>query len=105
MEDSPFKPDVVQDKVVLITGGGTGIGYGIAECFGRHGAKVSIMGRRRQVLDDAVAQLSAIGITAMAVVGDVRDSGLCAAAVDETVRSYGRLDVLVNNAAGNFMAS
>lgn len=60
--DSPFKPDVVRGQVALITGGGSGIGFEISSQFGKHGASIAIMGRRKQVLDDAVSALRSLGI-------------------------------------------
>lgn len=60
--ESPFKPDVVKGKVALITGGGSGIGFEISSQFGKHGASIAIMGRRKQVLDDAVSALRSLGI-------------------------------------------
>jgi len=89
-----------------VTGGGSGIGFEIAQQFGKHGAAgVMIMGRRKQFLDDAVRLLEAGGIKAAACVGDVRRPEDCDAAVKETVKAFGSLDVLVNCAAGNFLAA
>lgn len=61
-DESPFRETVLKGKVALITGGGSGIGLEIATQFGLHGAKVAIMGRRRHVLDAAVASLQTHGI-------------------------------------------
>lgn len=60
--ESPFKANILQGKVALITGGGSGIGFEISNQFGKHGASVTIMGRRRAVLDSAVTALKSIGI-------------------------------------------
>lgn len=60
--ESPFKSDVLKGKVALLTGGGSGIGFEISTQFGKHGASVAIMGRRRNVLDGAVAALTSLGI-------------------------------------------
>lgn len=62
-ESSPFRNTVLKGKVALITGGGSGIGFEIATQYGLHGAMVAIMGRRRHVLDAAVASLERLGIT------------------------------------------
>lgn len=59
---SPFKEDAVTGKVALITGGGSGIGLEISTQFGKHGASIAIMGRRKQVLDSAVSTLRSLGI-------------------------------------------
>ena len=60
--ESPFRADVVKGKVALVTGGGSGICFEIAVQLARHGAQVAIMGRRREVLDKAVAALRSQGL-------------------------------------------
>jgi peroxisomal 2,4-dienoyl-CoA reductase len=100
--DSPFRPDLMSGKVVFITGGGSGIGFGMATAFGLHGAKIAIMGRREHVLQEAVGKLTAKGIDAMFCKGDVRKVEDLQACVDQILGRFKRLDVLVNNAAGNF---
>lgn len=105
MVESPFKPDILKGKVALITGGGSGIGFEISTQFGKHGAAVAIMGRRRSVLDDAVAELRSKGIQAIGVEGDVRKQEDAARVFETTVKHFGKLDILVNGAAGNFLAS
>ena len=60
--DSPFKDTILQGKVGLITGGGSGLGLEIAVQYGLHGCKVALMGRREQVLRKAVEDLQAQGI-------------------------------------------
>lgn len=60
--ESPFKSDVLKGKVALLTGGGSGIGFEISSQFGKHGASIAIMGRRKNVLDDAVSALTSLGI-------------------------------------------
>ena len=60
--ESPFKPEILKDKVALITGGGSGIGFELSTQFGKHGASIAIMGRRKQVLDSAVHKLRLVGI-------------------------------------------
>uniref|UniRef100_A0A7S3LKP7 2,4-dienoyl-CoA reductase [(3E)-enoyl-CoA-producing] n=1 Tax=Aplanochytrium stocchinoi TaxID=215587 RepID=A0A7S3LKP7_9STRA len=101
---SPFKSDCIKGRVALITGGGSGIGFGIAKTLGEHGAKVVIMGRRQKFLDDAVLKLNSYGIEASCHVGDVRKEEDAKKVVDYTLEQYGRLDTLVNSAAGNFLA-
>jgi len=103
--ESPFKKDILVNKVALITGGGTGICFGIALEFGRHGAKVAIMGRRLNVLQDACRELQKEGIDAIPISGDVRIFESCQKAVAKTVSAFGRLDILLNGAAGNFPCS
>ena len=100
---SPFRPDALDGTVALISGGGTGICNGIATTLGRHGAKLMLMGRRGEVLDAACATLKKEGIDARPVQGDVRDPDACANAVKQTVQEFGRLNLLLNGAAGNFL--
>ncbi|WP_170377350.1 MULTISPECIES: SDR family NAD(P)-dependent oxidoreductase [Ruegeria] len=85
----------LENKVVLITGGGTGIGKATASAFIANGAKVVITGRRQSVLEAATQKL---GPQAYAIVGDVSKNGEPARIIEETIRKFGRLDVLVNNA-------
>lgn len=103
---SYFRPDVLRGRAALVTGGGSGIGFEIARQFGLHGAAgVMIMGRRRNFLDDAVKLLEGEGVRAAACPGDVRRPEDCDRAVKETVQAFGALDILVNCAAGNFLAA
>ncbi|XP_068657398.1 peroxisomal 2,4-dienoyl-CoA reductase [(3E)-enoyl-CoA-producing]-like [Aristolochia californica] len=102
---SPFKNDVLKGKVALLTGGGSGIGYKISEQFGKHGASVAIMGRRKDVLDAAVSVLESLGIRAIGLKGDVRKQEDATRVVESTLKHFGRLDILVNAAAGNFLAA
>ncbi|KAJ8455658.1 hypothetical protein OPV22_028767 [Ensete ventricosum] len=103
--ESPFKADILKGKVAVVTGGGSGIGLEISTQFGRHGAAVAIMGRRRQVLDAAVAALRSEGIRAIGLEGDVRKQEDAARVLEETTKHFGKLDILVNGAAGNFLVS
>lgn len=97
-----FRTDLLQAKRVLITGGGTGLGKGMAERFLDLGATVYICGRREEVVKATAAELGARG-TIHALPCDVRD-GEAVERMVETIWSAGALDVLVNNAAGNFIA-
>ncbi|XP_024514984.1 peroxisomal 2,4-dienoyl-CoA reductase isoform X1 [Selaginella moellendorffii] len=101
--ESPFNSEALQGKVALITGGGSGIGFEIATHFGKHGAKIAIIGRRKSVLDEAVEKLSSQSIQALAIEGDVRKEEDAKRALDSTVAKFGKLDILVNGAAGNFL--
>ena len=82
----------------LVTGGGTGIGAGIARRLAAAGAAVAVLGRRRAPLQKTVAALRAHGAEAIAVVADVTDRQALRRAVDRTKKTLGGLDVLVNNA-------
>jgi peroxisomal 2,4-dienoyl-CoA reductase len=101
---SAFVPDIMAGRVVFVTGGATGIGKEIAREFGRHGAQVAIASRKAEVLEVARAELEGEGIECHVDVFDVRDAPACRRVVDGVIERYGRLDVVVNNAAGNFPA-
>src|ERR1700752_1325179 len=97
-----FSPDLLQNKRILITGGGTGLGKAMAARFLELGAVVYICGRREEVLEETAAELSARG-SIHAIPCDVRSLDAVEAMI-ETIWKSGPLDVLVNNAAGNFIA-
>jgi peroxisomal 2,4-dienoyl-CoA reductase len=90
--------------VVFVTGGATGIGKEICRSFGEHGARIAIASRKQEVLDAAAEELRAEGIEVWVHSCDVRDAAAVREAVEGIVAHYGRLDVVVNNAAGNFPA-
>ncbi|KAJ0407618.1 hypothetical protein ATCC90586_006261 [Pythium insidiosum] len=99
-----FRPDVLEGRVALVTGGGSGICQEVAIKLAEYGAKVAVMGRREAALAETVALIKSKGKQAIAVAGDVRSEQDAAAAVRRVVETFGRLDVLVNGAAGNFLA-
>ncbi|WP_454689710.1 SDR family oxidoreductase [Achromobacter aloeverae] len=97
-----FAPDILQGRVALITGGAGGIGLDIAQAYGRLGAKVVLASRSQERLDQAAGQLAGEGMDVLAVRTDVRNYEEVKAAVESAVAHFGALDILVNNAAGNF---
>jgi NAD(P)-dependent dehydrogenase (short-subunit alcohol dehydrogenase family) len=99
----PFSHEALAERVAMITGGGSGIGLGIAKSFVEVGAKVVITGRNIDKLNAAVEELRQFGGHAMAVQNDVRDYCAVEAAVKSTVSTYGGLDIMIANAAGNFV--
>jgi 2,4-dienoyl-CoA reductase [(3E)-enoyl-CoA-producing], peroxisomal len=99
-----FRPGLLDGQVALVTGGGTGIGYGIAECLTGLGAHVVLASRKLEHLEPAAERLRGAGGKASAVQVDVRDADRVKEMVAEVRRAQGRIDVLVNNAAGNFYA-
>jgi 2,4-dienoyl-CoA reductase [(3E)-enoyl-CoA-producing], peroxisomal len=99
-----FRAGLFADQVVLITGGATGIGFGIAESFAQLGAHVVLASRKLENLERAVGDLTARGLSASSVQVDVRDLERVQAMVAEVDARLGRVDVLINNAAGNFYA-
>eukprot|EP00884_Botryococcus_braunii_P009253 jgi/Botrbrau1/18329/Bobra.0179s0056.1 len=102
---SPFRTDLLAGQVALVTGGSSGIGLEIVRQLGLHGAKVAITGRRQGILDEAVKYLQKDGIVAVGFPGDVRKTEDAERWVRDTVAALGRLDILVNCAAGNFLAT
>ncbi|PON58269.1 Short-chain dehydrogenase/reductase [Trema orientale] len=103
--ESPFRDDIVKGKVALITGGASGIGFEISTQLGKHGASIAIMGRRKQVIESAVSSLRSLGIPAVGFQGDVRKQEDAKRVVESTFEQFGRIDILVNGAAGNFLVS
>ena len=101
---SSFRADVLTGQVALVTGGGSGIGGGIAQALADHGASVAICGRTQARLDAAAAEIEARGGQCLAIAADVRKPEELAAAVQAIEARWGRLDLLVNAAAGNFLA-
>ncbi len=100
-----FRDNVLSGHVALVTGGGTGICRGIAAAYARFGADVAIVSRKQDVLDATAAELkAATGRDVLAVAADVRKPDEIAAAIGKTVERFGKLDTLVNGAAGNFPA-
>ncbi len=99
-----FQPGLLKGRVALITGGGTGIGLGIATELARYGADVAIASRTPAHLEPARQRLAALGTRVLALETNVRDSESANATVRRVADELGRLDILVNNAAGNFYA-
>ena len=103
--DHPFLPaDTFAGDVVLITGGGTGLGKAMALMFARMGARVAIASRKTEHREAGLAALEAAGARACAVPLDVRDPAQISAAFDAIEAELGPVTILVNNAAGRFMA-
>ena len=98
-----FDPGLLNGRVALITGGGTGICRGIALAFAQHGCDVAITSRKAEHLDPTVEELRGLGVRALARAGDVRDPAAVADVVSAVVRDLGRLDIVINGAAGNFV--
>ena len=88
----------LKGKVALVTGGGSGIGRAIALGFAREGARVAVLGRRREPLDGVVLEMQQNGAEGKAVVCDVTRAESVRKAVEDVERTFGRVDVLVNNA-------
>ncbi len=100
--DQLYADGLFGDEVVLVTGGGTGIGFAAATEMGLLGAKVAICGRRPEPLTRAVGMLTAKGIDAYGAPCDIREPDVISDYVDSVLDRFGRIDVLINNAGGQF---
>lgn len=101
---SVFQGSLLAGKGALVTGGGSGIGAGLALRLAEQGAQVMLVGRTREKLDRVAEEIRAAGGSARTFAADVRKYELVEEAVRETVTSFGSLDIVVNSAAGNFLA-
>jgi peroxisomal 2,4-dienoyl-CoA reductase len=101
---SVFLSDHLDSKVALVTGGGTGIGKEIARTLGLHGARIVICSRKLDVLEATAEELRNQGIDCLVRTCDIRNTEAVEAVVKDCMTHYGQLDILVNNAAGNFPA-
>lgn len=99
-----FKADLLENRVVLITGGGSGLGLSMARRFLELGARVGIIGRSQQRLSAALEQLGAPGDRVAAAAADVREPEQIESALQQLEDTLGPVGILVNNAAGNFLA-
>src|SRR5918994_4367011 len=98
-----FDPQLLKDHVAVITGGGTGIGLAIAKRLGALGARIAIASRNARNLEEGCAALRESGVDALAVQLDVRKPEQVDEMVERTIKHFGSLDILVNNAAGTFV--
>jgi len=96
-------PGDLAGATAIVTGGGTGLGRATALAMARAGADVAILSRSAEHLDPAAEEIRGIGSRALAVPADVRDPGAIEAAVARIEAELGPIDILVNNAAGNFL--
>lgn len=100
-----FRADILAGRVALVTGGGTGLCKGIARAFAAHGAEVCLVSRKPDVLAAAASEIARdTGAAVMAAPADVRQPDQVNGAFAACLDRFGRLDILVNGAAGNFLA-
>lgn len=91
--------NILANKVAIVTGASTGIGYAAAKLFAREGAAVVVAARRQKELDDLVDLINTEGGQALALAGDVGEEAFAKALVDKAVSHFGGLDIAFNNAA------
>jgi len=92
----------VKGKYALITGASSGLGRQFALCLAEQGANVAIMARRIQKLEEVKKEVEAYGVKCLAIPCDVTDSQQVKSAIDTVAESFGRIDILINNAASSF---
>ena len=103
MDNNFFNENILQNKVAFVTGGGTGITGGVARALTEHGAKIAIVSRKIENLEPMKKLVEENGGECFAVVADVRDFAAVTDAVAQTVEHFGKIDIVVNGAAGNFL--
>ncbi|MDD9887984.1 MAG: 2,4-dienoyl-CoA reductase [Candidatus Marinimicrobia bacterium] len=99
-----FESGLLKEKTIIITGGGTGLGKSMATRFAELGANLVITSRRQDVIDNTGEELRQYGGKVLAITCDVRDPEQVQSMVDQTVSELGFIDILLNNAAGNFIS-
>jgi NAD(P)-dependent dehydrogenase (short-subunit alcohol dehydrogenase family) len=99
-----FQKDLLKGRAIFLTGGGTGLGRSMALHFATLGARVFLVGRRDQPLKEVCSEIQRAGGSAAFAACDVRDYGAVETAANLAYQQFGRIDTVINNAAGNFMA-
>ena len=105
MSESIFTAGILKDHVAFVTGGGTGITGGVARALAEAGASVALVSRNLDHLQPAADAINENGGKAIAVVADVRQPEAVEAAVATTVEQLGKIDIVINGAAGNFLCN
>jgi peroxisomal 2,4-dienoyl-CoA reductase len=105
MSENIFADGVLNGHVAFVTGGGTGITGGVARAFAEAGASVALVSRKLEHLAPAADAIKQNGGRAIAVVADVRQPADVESAVAKTVAEFGKIDIVVNGAAGNFLCA
>jgi NAD(P)-dependent dehydrogenase (short-subunit alcohol dehydrogenase family) len=98
-----FSPSLLKDRVAIVTGGATGLGLAIAQRLGELGAGVAVGSRNAANLEHGTAELRHAGLDPLAIQIDVRKPEQVDEMVARVIRHFGRIDILINNAAGNFV--
>lgn len=99
-----FEENLLKGKTIVVTGGGTGLGKSMAHRFGELGANLVITSRKQEVIDETAIELKKTGAQVLAVASDVRKPNEVQNVVDQTISKFGKIDILINNAAGNFIS-
>ena len=99
-----FRSDLLQERAIFLSGGGSGLGRSMALHFAALGARMFVIGRREELLKETCAAIEQAGGVAAYTTCDVRDFGVVEAAADKADAAIGPIDTVINNAAGNFMA-
>ena len=99
-----FENNLLENKTIIITGGGTGLGKSMARRFGELGANLVISGRRKEVLEETAHEFSGKNIDVLTCPGDVRKVKDVEDMLKQTLDKFGKVDALLNNAAGNFIS-
>src|SRR5215216_1064833 len=105
MSEKIFVDGLLEGRVAFVTGGGTGITGGVARALAEAGARVALVSRRLEHLEPAAERIRAAGGEAIAVAADVRNMEEVERAVAATLEKFGKLDIVVNGAAGNFLCA
>lgn len=103
MSDKIFADGILNGRVAFVTGGGTGITGGVARAFAEAGASVALVSRKMEHLVPAAQLINENGGNAIAVAADVRQPAEVENAVAKTIEAFGKIDIVVNGAAGNFL--
>src|SRR5215216_4726072 len=105
MSETIFVDGVLNGRVAFVTGGGTGITGGVARALAEAGASVALVSRKLEHLQPAADAINERGGKAIAVAADVRQPEAVAEAVAQTIEKLGKIDIVVNGAAGNFLCA
>jgi short-subunit dehydrogenase len=99
-----MKQNVFQDQVAIVTGASSGIGRSLAVQLANQGAKVVLAARRADMLEKAATECRALGVEALAVATDISDEAQCKRLIENAVATFGKIDMLINNAGLNVIA-
>src|ERR1044072_5178110 len=105
MSEGIFKEGILEGRVAFVTGGGTGITGGVARALAKAGAAVALVSRKLDHLEPAAKGINDNGGKAIAVASDVRQPEEVEKAVAQTIEQLGKIDIIVNGAAGNFLCA